>query len=226
MGVYFPMAFSQSAITEVYPPRIWGSQISLSWTSSSPVGTWYQVYLDQSLAWWGQRTSVRLPIPYNGPNRIDIGTVVAGEEQTSFIRSLASAPPRRAQLSWLGGTFLGTDIAGFRVYGSSTAGGTIDYTTPLADITAYPAGILTDGFGLGGFGLGGLGYAASTYCWTSNPLVTGTWNFAIAPYDAAGNVASAAPTSQTITAPPLAPAPCTNSSRRNTCIIRSAVPNS
>jgi len=207
------MSFSQSTITEVYPPRIWGSQVSLSWTSSSPAGTWYQVYVDQALAWFGQRTSVRLPIPPGGPVRVDIGTVNAGEEQTSFMPSLPLAPARRARVSWLGGTFLGTDIAGFRVFGSGAPNGAIDYTTALDDITAYPAGILTDGFGLGGFGLGSFGHVASTYSWTSNPLTRGTWNFAVAPYDQAGNQGTGLTTSVVISAPPLAPSPFTDGAR-------------
>jgi hypothetical protein len=207
------MGFSQATIIEVGPPRIWGSQVSLSWTSSSAAGTWYQVYLDQALAWFGQRTSVRLPVPSTGPVRVDVGTVDAGEEQTSFVSLLPSAPARRALLTWLGGSFLGIDIAGFRVYGSGGSNGSIDLTSPLADITAYPAGILTDGYGLGGYGLGGFGQAASTYSWTSDPLTAGTWKFAIAPYDEAGNQGTAQTTSVTISAPPLAPAPFADGTR-------------
>ena len=109
-------------------------------------------------------------------------------------------------LSWLGGTFEAPDIAGFQVYGSDTAGGSIDYTAVLADITAYPSGIYTDGFGLGGFGYGGFGEAASTYTWTSGSLTSGTWSFGVLPYDSAGNLGTAATTSILIEVPPLAPA--------------------
>ena len=91
--------------------------------------------------------------------------------------------------------------------------GPIDRTSPLADITAYPAGILTDGYGLGGYGLGGFGRAASTYSWTSDALTAGTWNFAIAPYDEAGNQGAAQMTSVTISVPPLAPAPFADGTR-------------
>jgi hypothetical protein len=195
------MAFSQATITEVFPPRVWGGQVSISWTSSSPAGTWFQVYLERELAWWGQRTSVRLPLPTETV-RVDIGTVDAGEEQTDFSASLPSAPLTRAELSWLGGTFLGTDIAGFKVYGSDTAGTGVDFSAALADITAYPAGIYTDGFGLGGFGYGGFGESAGAYDWTSAPLSSGVWSFAVTPYDSAGNLGSAATTSVTIAVPP------------------------
>jgi len=201
------MSFSQSAITEVFPPRLWSGQVAIAWTSSAPAGTWFQVYVDRALAWWGQRSSVRLPIPQSsaGPVRVDIGTVAAGEEQTSFSSSLPSAPLRLAELTWLGGTFEAPDIAGFRVYESDTAGGAIDYTSAAADIKAYPAGVLTNGFGLGGFGTGGFGEVAGTYEWTSNPLTSGAWSFAVVPYDTAGNAGTGATTAQTIAVPPLEP---------------------
>ena len=200
------MAFSQSTITAVNPPQYWGAQVYLTWQSSSPSGTWFQIYLDQALSWFGQSTSARMPVPPIGVNRVDIGTVLPGEEQTDFSSSLPAAPERRAQLSWLGGTFEGTDIAGFRVYGSAAAGGAVNYAAILADITAYPSGIYTDGFGLGGFGGGGWGESASTYTWTSDSLTAGTWSYGVRAYDAAGNLGTVAATSVVITVPPLAPA--------------------
>ncbi len=200
------MAFSQSTIIAVNPPQYWGAQVYLSWISSSPPGTWFQIYINQALAWYGQSTSTRLPVPPVGVERLDLGTVLPGEEQTSFAGSLPTPPNRRAELSWLGGTFEGTDIAGFRVFGSPTAGGMISYISPLADITAYPSGILTDGFGLGGFGGGAFGESASTYSWTSGSLTGGVWPYAVIPYDAAGNLGTPALTSITVTVPPLAPA--------------------
>ncbi len=140
-----------------------------------------------------------------GPARIDIGTVAAGEETASFSSSLPSSPSRRVQLTWQSGTYAGADIAGFRVYSSDAPGGAIDYTAPLATITAYPAGIVTDGFGFGGFGAGGFGQAPGTYTWTSNPLAAGTWSFAIVPFDAAGNPGPAQATTATLNAPPREP---------------------
>jgi hypothetical protein len=199
------MAFSQATISEVFPPLIRQGQAFLSWSSSSPAGTFFQVYLNAVLAWSGQARSAWVSIP-SGPVHIDIGTVAAGEENTDFSGSLASAPARRAELSWLGGTFEAPDIAGFKVYGESTPGGGINYGTVLADITAYPAGILTDGFGLGSFGTGGFGRVAGTYTWTSEPLGSGTWSFAVVPYDAAGNAGTGATTTVTIAAPPREPA--------------------
>jgi hypothetical protein len=201
------MAFSQATITAVNPPQYWGAQVYLSWQTTSPGGTWFQIYLDQALSWFGQSTSVRLPVPPSGVTRVDIGTVLPGEEQTDFSSSLPAAPGRKAELSWLGGTFEAADIAGFRVFGSDSAGGSVDYSAVLADITAYPSGIYTDGWGLGGWGYGGWGEAASTYSWTSDSLTAGTWFYAVTPYDSAGNLGTAATVSIDIVAPPLAPAP-------------------
>ena len=110
------------------------------------------------------------------------------------------------QLSWQSGTYTGADLAGFRIYSSDSPGGAIDYTTPLATITAYPVGDRTDGFGFGGFGGGGFGQAPGTYTWTSDPLAAGTWSFAIVSFDAAGNAGPAQTTTATITAPPREPA--------------------
>ena len=73
---------------------------------------------------------------------------------------------------------------------------------PLAEICAYPGGILTDGFGLGGYGQGGFGRAASSYAWTSPALKSGTWSFAVVSVDAAGNLGVPAATSIDHPGPP------------------------
>jgi hypothetical protein len=211
------MAFSQSTITGVNPPVYAGFQVYITWTTTSPAGTWFQVYLNDSLAWWGQTTTATLIIGSTGPIRVDIGTVAPGEEQTDFSADLAAAPARRAELSWLGGTFEDPQIAGFRVYNSTAAVGYGDGTFGgswwggvelgllEADITAYPSGILTDGFGFGGFGDGGFGQSAGTYTWTSGPLVNGTYYYAVVPYDSAGNLGTPAVASVVIAGPPAAP---------------------
>jgi hypothetical protein len=198
--------FSQLSITEVFPPRLRGSQVFIAWSSSAPPATWFQVYINHQLAWYGQRTSVTLPMP-SGPIRIDIGTVGAGNETTGFATSLPPAPDRCARLAWQGGTFQDPDIAGFHVYGSDTPGGAVDYTNILASITAYPAGITTDGWGLGAYGSGGWGEVAGTYTWTSEQLDGGLWTFAVTPFNAAGNEGQAATVSIQINAPPREPAP-------------------
>ena len=69
----------------------------------------------------------------------------------------------------------------FACTGPDAPGDAVDDSVTLADITAYPAGIATDGFGLGGFGSGGFGQSAGNYAWTSCPLAAGTWTFAVVP---------------------------------------------
>jgi hypothetical protein len=218
--------FSQTTITSVNPPVYIGFQVALSWTCSSPTSgfgsggfgeggfavdspatsLWFQIYIDRQLAWWGQTTAARIAVPNDGPVRVDIGTVLPGEEQVDFSADLPTSPATHAELSWLGGTFEGADIAGFRVFGSDSAGGSIDYSIVLADITAYPGGIMTDGFGMGPFGAGAFGSSAGTYIWESAPLTSGVWSFGVVPYDQAGNQGTPSTTSITITAPPLPPA--------------------
>jgi hypothetical protein len=198
------MPFSQATIQGVSPPQLRGSQVYVSWSSSSPAGTWFQVYVNRRLAWSGQRRWTWIPVPA-GPVRIDIGSVGAGEQDADFAASLPPAPSRRVQITWQSGTYKGRDLAGFRVYGSDAPGGAVDYSAALADITAYPAGIATDGFGLGGFGSGGFGQSGGNYAWTSGPLAAGTWSFAVVPYDTAGNEGTAQVTTATITGPPRTP---------------------
>jgi len=207
------MAFSQSTILQVYPPQIRGAQVYLCWETTSPLGTNWQVYINRQLAWTGQRLWTWLPIP-SGPIRIDIGTVDADEAYANFADALPSAPTRRAQLTWQSGTYKGIDLAGFRLYGVNEPGGPIDYSTVVADITAYPAGIITDGFGFGKFGGGGFGQTAGTYTWTSKPLTSGAWQFAVVPYDQAGNEGVAQTTTVVINAVPGEPTAFSNSTTR------------
>jgi len=49
------MGFSRATITSVNPPIPSGGQVWISWTSSSPAGTWFQVYVDEQLTRWGQQ---------------------------------------------------------------------------------------------------------------------------------------------------------------------------
>lgn len=228
------MGFSENCITSVAKPIYSGFLVYLSWTCDSPpspgfgcggfgdagfgIGdsVWFQIYIDEQLVWWGQTTNTRL---LNPPTIVSVvvGTVLPGEEQTDFSADLAPVPERRAKLTWLGGTFESIEIAGFRVFGSDDGSGFggdrygsepfggIDFSIVLADITAYPSGITMDGFGFGPFGAGGFGAAASTYTWTSEPLLSGNWFYAVVPYDSAGNLGTPATTSVVIDVPPLPP---------------------
>lgn len=198
------MPFSQATITSVAPPVFQNGFAILSWTSSSPAGTWYQIYVDGALVDWTQNTSATVATS-DQVESVDIGTVGSGEQMTDFSASIAGFN-RFAELSWLGGTFESENIAGFYVYMSSVAGGPISFTKPIATVTAYPQGILLDGFGYGGFGDGGFGASAAAYGWTSEPLTFGLWSFAVKPFDTAGNIGAGLTTTVQINVPPIEPA--------------------
>lgn len=208
--------FDQSVITEVRPPVWDGSALHLEWTSTAPRGTTYQVYVARALAWYGTSTWVSIPMP-SSRVRIDIGAVGPGEGATDFSALLPAAPQDRARLSWLGGSYLDAtgndDVSAFRVFGETAPGGGIDFGTVLAEIPAYPGGVLADGFGLGGYGQGGFGRAASSYAWTSPALRSGAWSFAVVPVDAAGNQGTAEFATVTILSPPRPPAAFSDGTR-------------
>jgi hypothetical protein len=206
------MAYTQTTIETVNPPALRSGQVFLSWETSASTGTWFQVYVNQCLAWYGQRNATWLPVP-SGPCRIDVGSVDPGEQATSFASMLVAAPARRCQLEWTGGTFLGTDIAGFHIYGSHVPGVAVDFTSVLSDMTAYPTGISMDGFGMGSYGAGGLGNSASTYQWTSSALAAGNWTFAVRAYDQWGNEGNTQSVAVTVSSPPRAPAAFGNGRR-------------
>jgi hypothetical protein len=183
----------------------------VSWSTSDPAGTWYQLYADGQLAYRGTGRSCALPLDGN-PLRIDVGSVASlADAQVDYGAALPSLPPQRASLTWTGGSYLKPSIAGFLVqllagygsgpYGSGGYGGSV-----LATVPAYMGGRALDGYGLGGYGAGTYGYAAAAYAWTSPRLPRGTQVLAVIPFDAAGN-AQGSPqlTSVTIAAPPQPP---------------------
>ena len=219
-----PMPFSQTAIADV---RIVldGAEFYVSWTSSAPLGTVFQVYVDRRLTWFGKTRFCHAPIPAGSSRRnvwIEVGTVDSAEQTTDFSASLTGpgGTGDRAQLTWIGGSYLDptgkNDIEGFTIYQSDVPSGAVDFTKVVGAVVAYPGGVLLDGFGLGGFGQGGFGRAATTYQWRSEPLSSGAWTFAVVPYDHAGN-AQAHPTTTTVTiaTAPLPPAPDASGKRLN-----------
>ena len=209
------MAFTQASITDVRVTRD-GPEIFVAWTSTAPGKTPFQVYVNRRLAWSGTSRSCYVPAPADAAGRsawIEVGTVAPGEVTSDFSASLSgpAGAGNRAALTWLGGTYLDAtlrdDVRGFRIYGSATAGGPVNYAAPAGIVAAYPGGAITDGFGGGGFGQGGFGRAATSYLWRSAPLGSGTWSFAVVPYDAAGNTQGLPMTvNVAIAAPPRAPA--------------------
>jgi hypothetical protein len=216
------MAFSQSVISGV-AVQADGPEIFITWQSSAPDGTIFQVYVDHRLSWFGSARRCHAPIPPGLPGRniwVDVGTVAPAEAGTDFSAGLASLVRGSGspQLSWLGGTYLDTsgrdDLQGFRIYRSDSAGGPIDLSAPVDEVPAYPGGWICDGFGLGGFGLGGFGRAATEYAWTSESLPAGVWQFGVVPYDREGNNRGTGQTvGVTVNAPPRPPAPSADGSR-------------
>lgn len=190
--------FDQSAITSVSPPLYRGTQVWIAWTSSAPAGTTYQVYLDHVLSYSGRQLACWLPAPVESPVRVDIGTVGIGEETTNFAAELPPAPGRHVTLTWTGGTFESPTLAGFYVYASPSPGAPVSYTKPLATITAFP---------------GGVPVASGTFSWTSDPLISGVWSFAVVPFDTAGNSGTPATLAQTIAVPPLEVPPFSDQTR-------------
>lgn len=203
------MAFDQSAITGA-DATYDRSQLHVSWTSTAPAGTWYQVYVGRKLLWYGQATNASVPAPSHR-TQVDVGAVDATERAVDFAASLPAPPVDRVTLAWQGGAFQDSSIAGFRVYadGFGMGGfgeGGYGAGDPLGVVLAYTPGVYTDGFGSGGFGDGGFGSAAGDYSWTSGSLANGDWAFAIVPFDASGNEGDPAYASATISAPPAPPA--------------------
>lgn len=206
------MPFSQATIESVAPPTFSNNLMTVSWTTTSPAGTWWQVYVNLKLVWFGTETTTTVAVPSGPVSSCDIGAVAPGEQTTDF-SSTINGQNLFAQLSWLGGSFESAELAGFYVYMSAAPGGAINYAKPVATIPAYPQGITTDGYGYGGYGAGGYGQSAGTYGWTSEALTTGTWYFAVVPFDSAGNLGSAQTCAVPIVAPPLEPAANANNVR-------------
>jgi len=189
------MAFSQSAVSDV-KVRADGADLFITWASTAPQGAFFQVYVNARLSWSGTARACHSPTPPVGAGGnvwVDVGTVAADEVRTDFSAGLASlaAGGGVTRLSWLGGTYLdptgGDDLRGFHVYRSAAPGGPVDLAAPVDAVPAYPGGWVCDGFGLGGFGLGGFGRAATLYRWTSPGLAGGVWQFAVVPFDKAGD---------------------------------------
>jgi hypothetical protein len=209
------MAFSQSGIVDVRVVAD-GPDLFVAWTSSVPAGAIFQVYVDRRLAWYGASSRCHVPIPTGDPGRniwVEIGTVDADEPTADYSSNLVALGNRseRAVLSWSGGTCLDPtgqdDIQGFRIYQSPSPGAPVDLTTLVDSVVAYPGGWINDGFGKGGFGGGGFGRAATLYNWQSGPLASGAWQFAVLPFDKAGNRGgSGLSVTVTINAAPLPPA--------------------
>lgn len=185
--------------------------LHVSWSSTEPGGTPFQLYVNGRLVYAGTRRWTDLPWP-DGPIDVEVGTAAPALAETVQTAELTDPPGTgdRALLAWVGGRFLDPsgqgDVAGFRVYGESTPGGGISYARPLATLP-ISSGPSLDGFGSGPFGAGGFGQSATRYTWLSDRLAPGTWSFAVKAFDAAGNESTVASGNVAIAGPPGPPAP-------------------
>lgn len=175
------MSFDQSTITSISSDVERGA-LNIDWTTTSPTGTWFQVYVNGQLAARTRSTSVSIPKPSVG-SQIDVGAVGASESMVRFTTaggfgvggfgfggfgigaSLPASPANRVELDWTGGAFLDTlgTVGGFYVYSAvpSTGFGTGGFGE---------GGFGVDGgYGTGGYGAGGFG--GTTYTLDAAPLV-------------------------------------------------------
>jgi hypothetical protein len=224
------VAFDTTTVTEVSHARE-GSRLTLEWTSTQPTGTWFQIYIQGALAWWGTELHATVSVP-RGLIDVQIGSVGSGEQTTDFSRAgldslgfdiggldtggAASAITNRAHLAWFGfgaaeyrifEGAAGFDHGGFDLGGLDGSAGTLVGTVPALE------GISSDGLDSAGFDGGGLDLPGGNFDWTSDPLMRGDWNFSVVPYDAAGNPGTPSLTTITITAPPRSPSPNTAGKR-------------
>jgi hypothetical protein len=199
-----PPGFSTVYITQVYPFVATAGGLLVSWQSSAPPGTYFQVYVAGTLAWFGTATQTVIPMPTTAV-QIEVGTVGPGEQATDFSASLPVVPKNYVELQWEGGTFESPTLAGFYVYQSPVADAPVNYSSFVGNVPAYPGGIILDGFGLGLFGDGGFGEAGSYYNWLSQALYSGVWTWGVRAYDEAGNLSTTVEISETIQVPPPPP---------------------
>lgn len=200
------MSFDQSSIVDGPTISPDGQDLLVTWTATDGPGTMFQLYMNGSLAWHGTKRSVRLPWP-TGDVRVAVGTVGFDEGSVDYSWLLPSAPADRVLLEWHGGTWQGADLAGFRLYMSTSPGGAVDFATPVATIPATVAGVGLDGWGIFPWGSGRWGKSSVPYSWTSDRLASGVWTFAVAPFDLAGNQqGSPLSVSATVASPPRPPA--------------------
>ncbi len=180
MGLFDPTVVSGLTITAK------GDELLIRWSTVAALGTTFQVYVGNQLAWVGTATRAIVGAPSAaGPCRIVVGSVpVAFARQNLIATAPDPFPADRATLRWEGGTYLAVDLCLFRIYGATIAGGSPSGV--VGTVPAYPGGIVTDGFGFGSFGAGRFGFAASSYSWTSGYLSPGTWNFEVRPVTTAG----------------------------------------
>jgi hypothetical protein len=146
---------------------------------------YFQVYVNKRLVWSGpERVAVLPGLNVAGQAALfHVGTVAEGNRLVSYASTLDSMPGsgNRALLTWYGGGWE-TGVTQYLIFGSRLPDGAIDLVNPLSTIRSEgPAG-----FGRGPFGLAPFGHGARRYRWTSGPLASGRWLFAVMPATASG----------------------------------------
>jgi hypothetical protein len=196
------MSFTTAPIIEIRH-NIDGGELVVSWTSTAPVGSWYQLYVDGELQGVAtQETFLHIPMPETRVTLV-VGVVDAANVATDYSASIPAVPKMTASLEWLGGRYLAEDISSYRVFMGLGPGQSVSFAKVAAEIPAFSASQYLDGFGRGGFGRGGFGRAAQSYEWTSGNLAAGPWSFAIQSVDIHGNPCDVPTTgSVTIAGPP------------------------
>src|SRR5579864_1406171 len=83
------------------------TQLHIRWVSTAPAGWTWQVYVGRALSWHGSNGPVTVPTPHELTG-IAVVAVPAGEATTDWSGSLAApgGTGDRADLTWLGGTYL------------------------------------------------------------------------------------------------------------------------
>lgn len=187
-----------------------GADPRLSWDSSDPPGTVFQVYVDGRRVWSGTARSVPLALPSREPGSRYRVNVLAVDPADARADHSGLLPPAdgggdRATLFWYGGLFLDPDLLRFDVFQSAAAGGPVDASRPVAAVAAYAKGVPRDGAGVGPAGVGGAGAAATVYAWTSRQLASGVWSFEVVPVTRSGVRGAPLAFTHAVSRPPLAP---------------------
>jgi hypothetical protein len=179
------MAFSQATITEVRilpVPR--SAELVVTWSSTSPEGTTFQLYMERRLVWSGTDRRVTLPWPASRV-RIEVGTVGDGEAGQDFSASVPIGPGTgpRVSLAWYGGRYLVStrQLRGFHVYGPGSGAETVTQVD-LKDNAAFTITAGTGGINtLSSIAWGGAYYEANfgfpslKGYWQSTGLAAGTY---------------------------------------------------
>lgn len=194
------------------PPGV----VEATWESVQ-ADRWHQVYVGGRLAAVtaareDRRLLVPLPAGRGGTPAqvlVEVVAVDAADRWTDFAGQLTGFPPAaagRVRLAWQAGTYLDPSLEAFDVFADGRSG-TVDYAAPLNEspIPARPGGQAPWGYGTGGYGVGGYGRSAAAYERTTGVLEPGTWRFAVAATDAAGNVVVPAAEVELDVAPPARP---------------------